>query len=103
MAVVREGLDSERRVGVGAVEGRVAGVAILLGEPMQLAEVMPLDGLGEVGKEPDEFSGRLGGQLERDTDDWQIIRFYGDGPQVFFVFFAARDLALRAVRSCASL
>ena len=77
--------------------------AALLSEPMQLAEVMPLDGLGEVSKEPEEFSGRLGGQLERYTDDRQIIRFHSGGPQVFFDFFAARDLALRAVRSCASL
>ncbi len=47
-------LESERRIGFGAVEGRVAGVAILcaalLSEPMQLAEVMPLDGLGEVSQ-----------------------------------------------------
>jgi hypothetical protein len=70
---------------------------------MQGPEVMPLDGVGEVTEEREEFSGRLGGQLQRDTDDGQVIRFHDDVPQLFFGFFAARDLALRAARSCASL
>lgn len=74
----------------------------LLSKPMQLTEVMPLDGLGEVSEELQEFSGRLGGQLERDAHDRQIIRFHSDVPQVFFGFFSARHLALRAARSWAS-
>ncbi len=77
--------------------------AALLSEPMQLAEVVLFDGLGEMSQELQEFSGRLGGQLERDTDDWQIIRFHGIRRQVFFGFFSALHLALRAARSCASL
>jgi hypothetical protein len=85
----------------------VCGIAMLceaiLSEPMQSAEVMPFDGLGEVSEELQELCGCFGGQLERDAHDRQIIWFHGGDPQVFFDFFAARDLALRAARSCASL
>src|SRR5450756_2392300 len=99
MAAFSEGWESERRIGFAAVEGRVAGVAILcaapLSEPMQLAEVMPLDGLGEVSEELEEFSGCFGGQLQRDTDDGQVIRFHGGCPQGFLGFLLARDFALR--------
>ena len=89
------------------MEGRVVRIAILcaaiLSEPMQLAEVMPFDGLDEVSEELQELSGCLGGQIERDADDRQIIRLHGGGPQAFFGFFSALDFALRAARSCASL
>jgi hypothetical protein len=55
---------------------------------MQRAEVMPLDGFGEMSEELEEFSGRLDGQLERDAHDGQVIRFHGGCPQGFFGFFA---------------
>src|ERR1035441_740546 len=102
----RRGFDLERRIGFGAVEGRV-GITILcaprLSEPMQLAEVMSFKGLGKILEELEQIRRRLVGQLQWDTDDGQVIRFHGGVPQVFFGFFSARYLALRAVRSCASL
>lgn len=100
-------LDSERRIGFGPLEGWVVRIAILcaaiLREPMQFAEVMPFDGLGEVSEELEELSGRFGGQLERDADDRQVIWLHRGGPQAFFGFLSALDFALRAARSCASL
>src|SRR5579863_6710097 len=91
-----QGVESERRIGFGSYEGCVIGIRILrvalLGEPVQLAEVVPLDGFGEVSQELQEFSGGLGGQVERYADDGQVIRFHGGVSQGFFGFFADLDL-----------
>jgi hypothetical protein len=102
----QRGFDLERRIGFGTVEG-IIGITILcaarLCESMQLAEVMTFEGFGEIAQELEQFSGRLVGQLQRDTHDGEAVRFHGASRQAFFSFFSARDLALRAARSCASL
>jgi hypothetical protein len=100
------GFELERRIGFRAVEGRVGiriSCAARLIEPMQLTEVVSFQCLGQMPEELEQICHRLVGKFQRDTDDGQVIRFHGGGSQVFFGFFAARDLALRAVRSCASL
>jgi hypothetical protein len=99
-------VESERWIGFGTIEG-IIGIRVLcaarLIEPVQLAEVMAFKRFGEMAQELKEIRRRLVGQLERDTHDRQVIRFHGGGPQAFLGFFSARDLALRAARSCASL
>src|SRR5208337_4845379 len=99
-------VESERRLGFGTVEGRFwirIPCAALLIESMQLTEVMSFQGLGQILEELEQIRRRLVGQLQRDTDDGQVIRFHGGCPQGFLGFLLARDFALRAVRSWASL
>src|ERR1039457_7185343 len=98
--------ESERRMGLWAVEGRggiMIPCAARLIEPMQLTEVMSFQGLGQILEELEQIRRRLVGQLQRDTDDGQVIRFHGGCSQCFLSFLLARDFALRAVRSWASL
>ena len=95
-------VESERRIGFGTVEGRFwirIPCAALLIESMQLTEVMSFQGLGQILEELEQICRRLIGQLQRDTDDGQVIRFHGGCAQGFFGFLLARDFALRAVRS----
>jgi hypothetical protein len=60
---------------------------------------MSFKGFGEIAQELEEFSGRLVGQLERDADDRQIIRFHGARPSSFvrFVLCAGFGVARRTL------
>ena len=92
----------ERRIGGCAAEIEIALVAIVVWVLLDLGKVVSFERFGEFVEELNKFGGSLAAQPGGQTDEREIVRLQ-PGRQEALRALAGRALALRAVRSCASL